>query len=76
MELQLKNIQGDSVKAVDVPEDLFGIPFNSAVVHQAMVMYQMNRRQGTASAKTRSEVAGGGRKPWRQNIQDELDTVV
>ena len=66
MELQLKNIQGDSVKAVEVPEDLFGIPFNSAVVHQAMVMYQMNRRQGTASAKTRSEVAGGGRKPWRQ----------
>ena len=66
MELQLKNIKGASVKEVEIPEDLFGIPFNSAVVHQAMVMYQLNRRQGTASSKTRSEVAGGGRKPWRQ----------
>ena len=66
MELQLKNIQGEVVRDVELPEALFGVPFNAGLVHQAMVMYQLNRRQGTASTKVRSEVAGGGRKPWRQ----------
>lgn len=54
------------VRDVELPEALFGVPFNAALVHQALVMYQLNRRQGTASTKVRSEVAGGGRKPWRQ----------
>ena len=54
------------MRDVELPEALFGVPFNAALVHQALVMYQLNRRQGTASTKVRSEVAGGGRKPWRQ----------
>ncbi len=45
---------------------LFGAPFNQSIVHQAMVMYQLNRRQGTHKVKVRSEVSGGGAKPWRQ----------
>lgn len=45
---------------------LFDGPVNEALLHQAVVMYQANRRQGTSNTKTRSEVSGGGRKPWRQ----------
>ena len=66
MELQLKNKSGQVVGEVEVSDALFGVPFNSPLVHQAMVMYQANRRQGSHSTKTRSEVSGGGAKPWRQ----------
>lgn len=66
MEVQLKNIDGQTIGKVSLSESLFAVPFNSSLVHQAMVMYQANRRQGTNSTKTRSEVAGGGAKPWRQ----------
>ena len=66
MELELKNIQGSVVGEVPVSQRLFGAPFNASLVHQAMVMYQLNRRQGTHKVKVRSEVSGGGAKPWRQ----------
>ena len=52
--------------SVDLPETVFGIEPNEPVMHQALLRQLANARQGTASTKTRSEVRGGGRKPWRQ----------
>jgi large subunit ribosomal protein L4 len=52
--------------SVDLPESVFGIEPNEPVMHQALVRQLANSRQGTSSTKTRSEVRGGGRKPWRQ----------
>jgi large subunit ribosomal protein L4 len=66
MELQLINISGDAVERVHVNDAVFGVTFNRSLVHQAMVMYSSNLRQGTHSTKTRKEVSGGGAKPWRQ----------
>lgn len=66
MELSVKSVKGEEVGTVKVAESLFNAPMNEALVHQALVMYQANRRQGTHDTKTRSQVAGGGRKPWRQ----------
>ena len=66
MELELKDINGRVVGEVPVSQTLFGAPFNATLVHQALVMYQLNRRQGTHKVKVRSEVSGGGAKPWRQ----------
>ncbi len=66
MELQLQNIEGSVVGEVPVSNTLFGAPFNADLVHQALVMYQLNARQGTHKVKVRSEVSGGGAKPWRQ----------
>lgn len=58
--------KGASDKAVDVSEATFGRQFNEALVHQVVTAYLAGARQGTVAQKTRSEVAGGGRKPWRQ----------
>ena len=66
MELQVRNIKGDVVATAELSDGLFGVPMNQALVHQALVMYQQNKRQGTHSTKTRSQVSGGGRKPWPQ----------
>ena len=66
MELELKDINGRVVGEVSVSQTLFGAPFNHSLVHQALVMYQLNRRQGTHKVKVRSEVSGGGAKPWKQ----------
>ncbi|MFQ5860088.1 MAG: 50S ribosomal protein L4 [Dehalococcoidia bacterium] len=66
MELPVRNTEGEVVSTAEVSDALFAVPMNRAVVHQALVMYQANRRQGTHSTKTRSQVSGGGRKPWRQ----------
>lgn len=66
MELPIRNTKGQVVGSLEVKDSLFGAPFNPTVVHQAMVTYQANQRQGTHDTKTRSEVSGGGRKPWRQ----------
>lgn len=60
------NIEGKKVKDIDLKEDIFGIIPNEAVVHSVLVNYMANQRQGTASTKTRAEVSGGGRKPWKQ----------
>ncbi len=66
MELPLRNTQGEVTGYVEVSDVIFDQPMNQALVHQAVVMYQSNRRSGTHSTKTRAEVSGGGRKPWPQ----------
>ena len=66
MRIWLKNSSGESIGRVDVRDDVFDVPANPALVHQVVVGHLANARQGTASAKTRSEVSGGGRKPRPQ----------
>lgn len=66
MELPLKNIQGATVGSIEVSDAVFDTPLNKAVIHQVMVGQMANKRAGTHSTKTRAEVRGGGRKPWRQ----------
>jgi len=60
------DMQGKKVSDVELNENVFGIEPNEAVVHSVLVNYLANQRQGTQSTKTRAEVRGGGRKPWRQ----------
>jgi len=60
------NTDGKKVDDIELSDDIFGIEPNADVVHMAVVQYLANRRQGTQSTKTRAEVRGGGRKPWRQ----------
>ena len=62
----VKNLKGETVGSIDLSDALFGIDVNEHAVHMAVVQYLANQRQGTKSAKTRAEVRGGGRKPWRQ----------
>ena len=66
MEIPVRNMKGKVVDTASVSDAVFGVPMNKAVVHQALVMYELNKRQGTHSAKTRGLVSGGGRKPWPQ----------
>ena len=60
------NMQGKKVSDVELNEAVFGIEPNEAIVHSVLVNYLANQRQGTQNTKTRAEVRGGGRKPWRQ----------
>ena len=60
------NIEGKVVGDMELNDAVFGVEVNTHLVHQAVVLQLANKRQGTQSAKTRSEVSGGGRKPWRQ----------
>ena len=60
------NMAGNVVGEIELPEALFGIEPNNAVVHDSVKNHLANKRQGTQSALTRAEVSGGGRKPWRQ----------
>ena len=60
------NMQGKKVSDVELSEAVFGIEPNENIVHSALVNYLANQRKGTQSTKTRAEVSGGGRKPWRQ----------
>ena len=60
------NMSGNVVGEIELPEALFGIEPNNAVVHDSVKNHLANKRQGTQSALTRAEVSGGGRKPWRQ----------
>lgn len=62
----LFNMKGESLGAVDLPDEIFGVEPNADVLHEAVVMQLATRRLGTAKVKTRSEVSGGGRKPYRQ----------
>lgn len=64
--VDLFNIDGKKVGNVELKEEVFGIEPNETVVHEAVVNFLANQRQGTQSTKTRSEVSGGGRKPWKQ----------
>ena len=66
MELTVKNQDGDTVDTIMLDQAVFDVPMNHGVVHQALVIYQLNKRQGTHSTKTRADVSGGGRKPWAQ----------
>ncbi len=66
MKYDVLNTKGEVVGNVDLSDEIFGIEPNEAAVHQTVVAYLANQRQGTQSAKTRAEVSGGGRKPWRQ----------
>ncbi len=60
------DMEGKQVGSIDLSESVFGIEPNAAVMHQMVVNYLANQRQGTQSALTRAEVSGGGKKPWRQ----------
>ncbi len=60
------NMEGREVETIDLNDDVFGVKVNEHLVHMAVVQQLANKRQGTQKAKTRSEVSGGGRKPWRQ----------
>ena len=60
------NMEGNQVGEIELNDAVFGVEVNEHLVHMAVVNQLANKRQGTQSAKTRSEVSGGGRKPWRQ----------
>ena len=60
------NMEGNEVGTLELNDAVFGVEVNEHLVHMAVVSQLANNRQGTQSAKTRSEVSGGGRKPWRQ----------
>ena len=60
------NMEGNEVGTIELNDAIFGVEINENLVHQAVVLQLANNRQGTQKAKTRSEVSGGGRKPWRQ----------
>ena len=60
------NMEGKEVGSMELNDAVFGVEINEHLVHQAVVLKLENNRQGTQKAKTRSEVSGGGRKPWRQ----------
>ena len=60
------NMEGKEVGTIDLSDAIFGVEINEHLVHLAVVQQLANNRQGTQKAKTRSEVSGGGRKPWRQ----------
>ena len=62
----IKNMQGDNVGTMELSDSIFGIKVNKNAVHMAVVQHLANKRQGTKSTRTRSEVRGGGHKPWRQ----------
>ena len=64
--IDVYSIEGKKVKEIELNEAVFGIEPNEAVVHSVLVNFLANQRQGTQNTKTRSEVRGGGRKPWRQ----------
>ena len=64
--IDVYNMQGKKVSDIELNENVFGIKPNKKIVHIALVNYMANQRQGTANTKTRAEVSGGGRKPWRQ----------
>ena len=66
MQTKVLNIKGEEVGKMNLNDNVFKVPYNEAVIHQVVVATLANNRQGTKSTLTRSEVRGGGRKPWRQ----------
>ena len=64
--IDVYNIEGKKVSNIELKDEVFGIKPNEKVVHSVLVNYMANQRQGTANTKTRAEVSGGGRKPWKQ----------
>jgi large subunit ribosomal protein L4 len=66
MQVDVLNVKGKKVKTVELPAAIFEAPINVSLMHQAFIRQLANARLGTHDTKTRNEVAGGGRKPWRQ----------
>ena len=66
------NMEGKEVESIDLNDAVFGVEVNEHLVHMAVVQQLANNRQGTQKAKTRSEVSGGGRKPWRHRSEEKL----
>ena len=66
MQVPVYNIQGEKVSEAELQDDIFAVPVNQALMHQALLRQLANARLGTHKTKTRGEVRGGGRKPWRQ----------
>jgi large subunit ribosomal protein L4 len=66
MQAPVYNIEGEQVSETELRDDIFAVPVSEALMHQALVRQLANARLGTHKTKTRSEVRGGGRKPWRQ----------
>ena len=66
MKITVKNLQNKKVKDIDLPEEVFGYPYKEHLVHLAVTSHLAAQRKGTHKTKTRAEVAGSGRKPWRQ----------
>lgn len=64
--ISVYNMEGQTVGSMELNDSVFAAPINKHLIHKAVVLQMANKRQGTQSAKTRSEVSGGGRKPWRQ----------
>jgi len=64
--VKVLNMSGSEVGSIELNDNIFAVEVNEHVMHQAVVQYLANQRQGTKGTKTRSEVRGGGRKPWRQ----------
>jgi len=66
MQVPVYNVQGEQVDEAELRDDIFAVPVNEALMHQALVRQLANARLGTHKTKARGEVSGGGRKPWRQ----------
>ncbi len=66
LKVDVLNIEGKKIGDLELNENVFGVEVNDVVMHAALVNYLANQRQGTQSTKTRSEVSGGGKKPWKQ----------
>lgn len=66
MKIDTYNQQGENIGQTDLPDSIFGVKVNPDLMHQVVVSQAANRRQGNAHSKDRSEVSGGGKKPWRQ----------
>lgn len=66
MEVEVLNMEGQKVRTLELPAEIFEAPINVDLMHQAYVRQMANARLGTHKTKTRSEVSGGGRKPWKQ----------
>jgi large subunit ribosomal protein L4 len=66
VQVPVHNLSGEVIDNIELSDEVFGVPMNSAVVHQAMLRQNANARQGTVGTKTRAQVAGGGRKPYKQ----------
>jgi len=62
----LYNVKGEKIGDIELKDDVFGVEINETAMHDVVVMQLANRRMGTADTKTRAEVSGGGKKPWRQ----------
>ncbi len=66
MEVDVLNMQGQKISTADLPDEIFNAPIHVELMHQAYVRQMANARLGTHNTKTRSDVAGGGKKPWKQ----------